>query len=374
MLIGGLLMATTLVVFVDAGAWKLPIQEVKRVNRNNTLGPLHDVYRELLNFDRTHYRAAVYVGMPRMTFQVVIDTGSHILWVPKKGCKATGVGLIGNCKSGKYVYDPKGSASAEDLHEPFSIKYGSGESWVKGHYFKDVFSFGENMRLPEPITFGVGEEMNNRDQGILGLGNAINESELGSSIIHEAWRHKIIDAPIFTIYLRKCPDSEECEKHGTITIGSHDKEMCDKSVGRVNVVPDSTYWIFEVTSMQLGLARVFKPFNAITDSGAPGIFVPPDDYRHLMRTINAKRTESGYVVQCDIDIELRLFINGKYYVIPENQLLVNLHNGYCSLRIFAFNHPDGLWLLGTPFVLTYCMIHNIETHTVEFAPALTKHE
>ncbi|KAI6212647.1 Lysosomal aspartic protease-like protein [Aphelenchoides besseyi] len=124
MLIVGLLIATTLVVFVDAGSWKLHIRKVKRVQRNNTLGPLHDIYREVLNFDRAHYRATIYVGTPPQPFQVMIDTGSHILWIPKKGCKAKGRNTVGNCKTGKYVYNFAESASAEDLHVPFTVAYG----------------------------------------------------------------------------------------------------------------------------------------------------------------------------------------------------------------------------------------------------------
>ncbi|KAI6212494.1 hypothetical protein M3Y94_00032100 [Aphelenchoides besseyi] len=125
MLIAGLLIATTLVTFVDAGSWKIPIQEVKRVNRKNRLDPLHDVYSETLRLDRNRYRATVYVGMPPMPFRVMIDTGRAI---------------TGNCESGERVYDPEESASREELNVPFRFSYGGGTSWTQGHYFKDVFS------------------------------------------------------------------------------------------------------------------------------------------------------------------------------------------------------------------------------------------
>ncbi|KAI6212677.1 Asp-6 [Aphelenchoides besseyi] len=307
MLIGGLLMATTLVVFVDAGSWKLPIREVKRVQRNNTLGPLNDIYREVLNFDRKYYR------------------GSNILWIPKKGCKATGRNLVGNCESSKHVYDTKGSATAESLNVFFTVEYGGGSSTMKGQFFKDVFSFGENMRLEEKVTFGVVHEMNNEDRGILGLGNAIDPHQRGSSIIHEAWRQKVIDAPLFTIYLRKCPESEDCEKFGTITIGSHDKEMCGEIEGHVKVNPKNT--------------------------GAPGIYVPIDIYKQLIRAIKATRTNEGdYVVRCDANVVITLLINGHTYFIPKNQLLINLHTGLCSLRVEPFAPSDGAWILGIPFL------------------------
>ncbi|KAI6216542.1 hypothetical protein M3Y95_01271000 [Aphelenchoides besseyi] len=364
MLIVGLLIAPILVVFVDAGSWKLHIQEVKRVQRNNTLGVLHDIYREVLNFDRTKYR------------------GSGILWVPKKGCKATGEYLIGNCESGKYVYDTRESATAENLNLPFRLAYADGNSWTKGQYFKDVFSFGEKLHLEEKVTFGVGEEMRNRDQGILGLGNAINPRERGSSILHEAWRQKAIDAPIFTMYLRKCPDSEDCENRGIITIGSYDKEMCGDVVGDAKADPKckSRDYEHELTvqnsyPLDLGKERISEPLKAVIDSGAPGIYMPEYMYKPLMESIRARRTKEGdYIVKCDADLDITLQINGQKYTVPRNQLLVNLHTGFCSMRLFPFNHPEDLWLLGTPFGISYCITHNFEAHTVEFASSLTRHE
>ncbi|KAI6212581.1 Aspartic protease 6 [Aphelenchoides besseyi] len=254
-----------------------------------------------------------------------------------------------NCKSSKYVYNPRGSATGKNLNQPFRIAYGDGSATITGHYYRDVFSFGEKMRLKEPITFGVGEEMKHRDQGILGLGNAVNSNEHGTSILHEAWRQKLIDAPIFTMYLRKCPRSEDCEKHGTITIGSYDKEMCGKIEGHVKVVPDN--------------------------SGAPGIYIPSNYYKPLMEAIKASLTDKGrYVVDCDAYVAISLRINGIEYVIPGNQVLVNLHTNYCLLRIYPFDFDNGTWLLGNPFGTTYCQTHNIETQTIEFAPALTRYD
>ncbi|KAI6218618.1 Cathepsin D [Aphelenchoides besseyi] len=375
MLIAGLLIATTLVTFVDAGSWKISIQEVEHVNRNNRLDPLNDVYSEMLNFDRKHYRATIYLGTSRMPFRVMIDTGSHVLWVPKKGCRAEGRDLVGNCEAGGRVYDPEESASREELNVPFRFSYGSGNGGAKGHYYRDVFSFGANMLLTEPIIFGAAEEMRNEDQGILGLANAIDPGELGSSILHEAWRQRVIDAPVFTMYLRRCPSSEDCENHGTITFGSYDREMCGEVVGHVDVNPNSIYWSFELNGFKLGRARSSKPFKAMIDSGAPGFYMPPDIYTQLMVKIKATRTESGrYVINCDADMDLTLRINGEEYTIPRHLLLVNLHNGFCSMRLYPYDRPDGLWVIGTPLGISYCITHNFEAHTVEFAPSLTRHE
>ncbi|KAI6212608.1 hypothetical protein M3Y94_00046300 [Aphelenchoides besseyi] len=203
MLIVGLLIAPILVVFVDAGSWKLHIQEVKRVQRNNTLGVLHDIYREVLNFDRTKYR------------------GSGILWVPKKGCKATGIASRVNTSM-----IPENLPQLKILIYLFVLR-----------------TFGEKLHLEEKVTFGVGEEMRNRDQVLkvdrefLGLEMQLIHVSAAAQFYTKLGVKKAIDAPIFTMYLRKCPDSEDCENRGIITIGSYDKEMCGDVVGDAKADP-----------------------------------------------------------------------------------------------------------------------------------------
>ncbi|KAI6212495.1 Peptidase A1 domain-containing protein [Aphelenchoides besseyi] len=200
------------------------------------------------------------------------------------------------------------------------------------------------MQLTEPIIFGAAEEMRNEDQGIIGLGNAIKPGELGNSILHEAWRQRVIDAPVFTMYLRRCPSSEDCENHGTITFGSYDREMCGEVVGHVDVNPNC-------------------------------IYMPSEFYTEFMEAIQATPTESGrYVINCDADMDVTLIINGEEYTIPQHLLLINLHNGFCSMRLYPYDRRDGLWVIGTPLGISYCITHNFEAHTVEFAPSLTRHE
>ncbi|KAI6204933.1 hypothetical protein M3Y94_00734500 [Aphelenchoides besseyi] len=52
----------------------------------------------------------------------------------------------------------------------------------------------------------------------MGLGSSLPRDR-GSSIVHEAWRQGILDAPIFTSYMKKCPGSGTCENGGLITFG-----------------------------------------------------------------------------------------------------------------------------------------------------------
>jgi hypothetical protein len=66
-----------------------------------------------------------------------IDTGSDLLWVPQVGCKSAGL-FVKNCKAKTGLYNPTKSHTAEALHKPFDIEYGTGSA--HGHYYKDHFA------------------------------------------------------------------------------------------------------------------------------------------------------------------------------------------------------------------------------------------
>lgn len=79
----------------------------------------------------------ISVGTPPKSFRVVFDTGSDIFWLPQAGCRASGP-LVSACRYNQGLYNPYGSSTMENLHQPFEINYGTGSA--KGGYFMDVMA------------------------------------------------------------------------------------------------------------------------------------------------------------------------------------------------------------------------------------------
>ncbi|KAI6212424.1 Aspartic protease 6 [Aphelenchoides besseyi] len=328
------LIGSAFVTIVDAGSFSVAVQAVKRVLRNNTLKPLSDVYGQTLFTDNN-----------------VLFRGSHMLWLPKKGCKSSGR-FAKNCASGINLYDPESSVTSHPTNTPFFIEYGTGQA--KGEYYTDFLTFGSAMRFKNSITFGVGEEMEFLDEGVLGLPSSFDSANHGSSVMHEAWKQKLLDAPIFTVYMRKCPQADDCQPTGLITFGAIDKHNCDKIEGRVKVESDSIKWIFDVSGFQIGHAIADVYVRAFSDSGASAIYVPKSFL------------QKDHDIKCDTNATVTLTINSRQYTIPSHRMLKNLHNGDCAVRIRESVEED-MWVLGHPFIEMFCQVHNIDKGEISFA-------
>ncbi|KAI6204544.1 Eukaryotic aspartyl protease [Aphelenchoides besseyi] len=306
-LVFGLLIASVLVTLVDAGSWSVDVQAVKRVQRNTTL-KLSDVYGQALAYDSGEmYRGTVYVGTPPVPFTVVRPYVKH-------------------CSSGLGLYDPDNSDTAEHTYIPFYKRYRTGTA--RGYIYKDYLTFGGSMRFTNPIALGAADVMTFSDQAILGLPSKIDPREDGSSVMHEAWRQELLDAPIFTVYMRKCPDYEaDCVPGGNLE----------------------------------GL-RSF--YSRLIDSGTNAITAPARVVEQIMNEIGARAITGGHMIQCDADTMVTLTIDDHPYKIPSKNMLSNLHNGWCLVLLIS---SEGPWILGTPFTESFCQIHNIENRTLGFA-------
>jgi len=111
-------------------------KEADTVNsRNLRAGGEDDILQKsestvIKDYSNAQYFGTIEIGTPPQTFDVIFDTGSSNLWVPKVGCTHCGLPFI----SHKKKYDDSKSSSYEADGADFNIMYGSGS--VKGFFFK----------------------------------------------------------------------------------------------------------------------------------------------------------------------------------------------------------------------------------------------
>lgn len=84
-------------------------------------------------------------------------------------------------------------------------------------------------------------------------------------VFQQAVKEGLMDAPIFTTYMRKCDAS--CENGGLITLGGFDAQHCGRVQGWAPVDPDTVHWRFRMQGIGAGNYQNNKPIDAITDTG-----------------------------------------------------------------------------------------------------------
>ena len=84
------------------------------------------------DYANAQYYGSISIGSPPQSFEVIFDTGSSNLWVPKVGCTHCGNPYFGTPKA---KYDHIKSTSYQADGKDFEIMYGSGS--VSGYFSED---------------------------------------------------------------------------------------------------------------------------------------------------------------------------------------------------------------------------------------------
>lgn len=78
------------------------------------------------------FGAEIEIGSNSQKFNVILDTGSQILWVPE-------INSINSNTNIKNFYNPTKSTTAENTKKEFEVVYGTG--YCQGYFYKDLVKF-----------------------------------------------------------------------------------------------------------------------------------------------------------------------------------------------------------------------------------------
>ncbi|KAI6217168.1 Peptidase A1 domain-containing protein [Aphelenchoides fujianensis] len=331
---------------------------------------LSDVYGQpvISRYD-VFYEADISVGTPPQLHRVLLDTGSPYFWIPKSGCKNAG-GSTGRCKAGGRVYEPEASRTAVQLKKIFFHEYGRGTA--SGIYFEDVFAFGDartaaSLKFRRPIRFGGATNTRFGDQGILGL-SLPKTKEFGSSVFDEMIKQKLVDRPLFSVFLRQCGDVAECAGGGRITFGSIDRENCGASIAKVDVEPNGFLWKFKMDGLSVGNYALHYRSSAIVDTGSSAVHLPLVVIRSIVREVGAEESGALFLLPCSARFVLRFRIGGHELEVQGKELVRKVSRSKCQLLLSPRNEQP--WILGAPFLRSFCVVHRWTERRLEFAPVL----
>lgn len=128
--------------------------------------------------------AKINIGTPTQTFNILIDSGSDILWVHGINCQT--------CSFSQNLFNGNNSKTYVNYKRDKYIKYGTGS--IEGVEASDMIGF-EGMK-PVKLNFIVVNKSDSLNaDGIVGLSN-VNHPE--TSLLDKLYQEKIIKNPIFT--------------------------------------------------------------------------------------------------------------------------------------------------------------------------------
>uniref|UniRef100_A0A0K0DK16 Peptidase A1 domain-containing protein n=1 Tax=Angiostrongylus cantonensis TaxID=6313 RepID=A0A0K0DK16_ANGCA len=272
--------------------------------------PIMDYYDEF-------YTATVTVGTPGQNVSLLLDTSMSILWVIDAKC-GTGAcnGYLGSVYT-RRKYNASKSSTVSPYRNTTNLLYPSG--WLTGPVVKDTVSFAgltiEQQGFVNAADISDAFGFMPLD-GFLGLSwqQSSDVVDIDILIIAKSPMENLLpslDAPIFTVWLDR-------------------KAISDTS----------SSWI----------GAPFRVMNeVVSQTGA--LF----DYENEMYTVNC----STMMQQPDLEF----IINGIKYTLPSKEYIVDIELGEGKASYGAE------WILGTPWIRTYCNIHDFGQARIGFAKA-----
>lgn len=318
------------------------------------------------DYANAQYFGVVEIGTPPQSFEVIFDTGSSNLWVPKVGCTHCGLPFI----SHKSKYDDSKSSTYEADGEDFEIMYGSGS--VKGFFSKDQVTLAQDITIDEvefaEITDAGGLGMAysvGKFDGILGLGFTSISVGGVPTVFEEAIKQNKVDQPIFAFYLGDNRDGE-------LTFGGYDSSKFEGDLEYVKL-ESATYWEITLDAIAAGDYKTDESTTAIVDSGTSLITGPKAEVAKLAQSMGATANFMGeYTIDCakvpDLP-DVVWTIGGKEYTIPGPATVIQAQST-CLFAFMPLDIPTGpKWILGDVFMRQYYTVFNYLDQTVGFAKA-----
>ena len=322
----------------------------------------------------------VKLGSSKQIFNLLIDTGSSITWVPKIN-SADLYPLL-------HHYDPSlSSTSIKKKEDPFEIVYGSGS--VKGSFYSDKMSYLDDKEFI--MDFGAAEKTNfdvNGSDGILGLSRIYDDYD--KSFIHMMCKYHITDSKIFSVKFGL--NSTENSK-GIFYIGKHDDFNKDSVVGcelNNRDYYDINYWACDVLSFSI-INRVDniemtskKKISVIFDTGTNAIFLPSYYLQDMVTPLEnsncflknyklPSQPDRHQIICTDYIPDFKLNIGGHTFILP-GKYFFSVKYGVAFSDIYFqdsySNGEDDVFIIGSPFFMLFHVLFNSYTKELFFYPEI----
>ncbi|KAI1714844.1 eukaryotic aspartyl protease domain-containing protein [Ditylenchus destructor] len=328
--------------------------------------------QNLVDFYSAFLTGNVTLGTPGQVLQVGFDLGSADFWVVDSECTSQA------CEGNATTYArQKFNKSQSSTYQSQSNNFTSGLGGIEAHgvWASDNFKMAgmSNSSLPFGIINEVTDGFINVPvDGILGLGWP-SLSTANSTAVFEAIKSQL-DKPIFSLYIERKRDLSQPTTNGVITYGKKDDTNCASTWTDISVSVNE-YWQIKSSGFKVGQFKSRGSEEIVLYTFSPILIGPQNDVDWILNATNAKYDDAYklYSVNCTSGSlpDIVFIIGGKEYAIPPNNYLIQKQDdsSVCYLMIMSAN-LDVLgfdWILGAPFLRSYCTAYNFGDATISLA-------
>eukprot|EP00340_Litonotus_pictus_P004369 CAMPEP_0170518850 /NCGR_PEP_ID=MMETSP0209-20121228/4448_1 /TAXON_ID=665100 ORGANISM="Litonotus pictus, Strain P1" /NCGR_SAMPLE_ID=MMETSP0209 /ASSEMBLY_ACC=CAM_ASM_000301 /LENGTH=514 /DNA_ID=CAMNT_0010804565 /DNA_START=73 /DNA_END=1617 /DNA_ORIENTATION=+ len=200
----------------------------------------------------------IEIGSPAQTFNVLLDTGSNVLWIANKNAECV---RMERCEGIYHTFDPRRSSTCRRItREPLELSYGTG--YAEGYGYNDKVTFPGDEFGAMYFNFVSAEKIRfDFSDGILGVGLQSSNSKFGEgySFLDQLKEKNVISnvmlSQVYTGF-----------KEGLLIVGEHtpqiqasiDNNGSDHHIGYCNISATlqgnyiNPYWSCEASYMLLG--------------------------------------------------------------------------------------------------------------------------
>ena len=308
------------------------------------------------------FLATIKIGSEAQTFNLILDTGSSILWVGRNNCGGNN-GIINK-------FNPSTSKTAQNTFQTFNMRYGSGSCY--GTYYSDNIEYIPNKKFN--MYFGVASSADfvvDRCDGIIGLSKKYDDNRL--SFLHMLKENKNTDSLVFSVKFEEKVFYPYIE--GTMYIGEHEDFKKKEAVSVPMVFYASKiFWACTLSSFGLNHTNNYLHSDyendVIFDTGTNYIILP-------MEYLNAIKNEL-YKFNCSIynkqlrvepigDLPDLVFQFDRHtFTLPGKYVFFYSSNGY-YLSFVSFQE-SGTFIIGSPFFFVFHTLFDEYNDELKFYP------
>ena len=302
-------------------------QKMKSCKERKKNEPL---YSYLNSLDNNLLSFEIKIGSDKQKFNVIIDTGSSILWVSGEGSEDKDVQIT-------HHYNPKTSLTSKKTNFTYKIRYGSGYSL--GYYYYDQINLFNNIDDNYNIymNFGVANKTIFKvpgADGIFGLGRG---AMLNNSPIFCLKNKSFIDKAGFSIkYNYKL-------KNAILYFGEEHEDFRNKKIGfcplLTNTFKEKNFWSCKLFSFGILYNELNSTINLnlsiIFDTGTNSIVLP----RYILSFLYKKLNK----IDCSINensLEISTIICYNKNKLPD--IILEIGDYYLTLSKTNFFHEQTL--------------------------------